>query len=108
MTRHSIERTKERAYLNEKASIKMIERAKNRGKDSSFYHSKEKKYVENHTSSEKRALIYNNYCFIFNIEGTCITMFPVPSWFGKKKMYSEKFEVRNMKKYIRYNPAVVM
>lgn len=108
MTHHSIERTKQRAKLNNESAMRMIERARARGKGMEDFKSRERDYLLGKSEEEKRALVYDHYCFIFGLEGKCITMYEVPSWFGKKKNYSGKKAIRNVKKYIRCNPEYGM
>lgn len=100
MTHHSLERTKERARLNTDSSLRMIKRAYDRGLGYERYHSRERDFMLQRSGTDHVALAYNNFCFIFSNEGICITMFPLPEWFGKKKFYTEKKQIRNAKKYI--------
>lgn len=86
---HSYSRAKERAGLNRKRAEKMIERARFRGigyEDCTW--SLDKKFLLRKTDDETKALAYNGYCFIFDRESLqCITMFPLPKHFGKKKTF---------------------
>lgn len=103
MTYHSIMRTKERAGMNELSSIRMIGRAKVRGKEANCFPAKERKYLEAKAPQGKHALYYSGFCFIFDQEYICITMFPVPIWFGKKMNYWGKEEIQHPRKYMRNN-----
>lgn len=106
MTYHSISRTKERANVGEKSAIKMISHAKERGKEATKLPSRERKYLESKESVGKHAIYYAGYCFIFNSSDTCITMFSVPKWFGKKASFAGKESIRNIKKYYKCYPSI--
>ena len=101
-TVHSIERGKERLGLNEKRAEKTIKLAIERGKAyNDFNSSRERKYLKEHTNSEGHALAYNGYCYIISNTGFCITVYELPVWFGKKKQYDGKTEIKNAKTYYR-------
>ncbi len=95
-TNQSIERTTERAGLNRKSASRMIENARLKGKEAKEFAKPERRYLENKESEDKKALIYAGYCFIFNKEGLCITMFDVPTWFGKT-MFKGKEQIQDPK-----------
>lgn len=65
--------------------------------------SKERNYLE---QQEQKAgciaRLYNGCCFIFNTEGTCITMYLAPKWFGRRPYYVGKRRVRDHKKYSKH------
>lgn len=103
MTYHSIVRTEERARMNQASAIRMISRAKARGQESGCFPAKERKYLEVKELYGMHALYYTGFCFIFNEEYKCVTMFPVPIWFGKKINYRGKEQIRSPKKYSRNN-----
>lgn len=105
MTQHSILRTKERAKLTSNSAAKFINNAIQFGQDASHFPSKERTYLESKFSDNKKAVYYKGYCFIIADRDVCVTMFPVPSWFGKKSNFDGKIKVRNPKKYFnRYCP----
>lgn len=106
MTNHSIIRTEERAHKNEKSAKRMINLAKERGMSASEFPSRERKYLESKEICGRRAVFYTGYCFIFENDYNCITMFPVPKWFDKKTNYLNKERIRHIKKYVRNNPDV--
>ena len=95
---HSIERTVERAGLNRRAAIRMIENARIKGKASQEFGRCEREYLQRKESEGRRLVIYAGYCFLFDEDNVCITMFAVPVWFGKKQ-YRGKTEIRKPKKY---------
>ena len=105
-TVHSLDRAKERAGLNEKRAYKMIELALERGKTAENFTSWEKEYLQRECKDGVIAIAYNNYCYIVNEEGFCITLYPLPAWFGKKKHFNGKEHIRNLKTYSR-NYAVI-
>ena len=103
ITYHSIERAKERLGYNEKVAKKQIKRALERGKTADCFSSWEKNYLENESRENTYAIAYNNFCYIVGSDGTCVTMYPLPAWFGKKKHFDGKEKIRNAKAYSRYN-----
>lgn len=100
-TVHSLERAKERIGFNERKAHKMIDLALERGKSAKDFSSWEKDYLENESKSNTTAIAYNNFCYIVNENGFCVTLYPLPSWFGKKKHFNGKERIRNMKVYSR-------
>jgi hypothetical protein len=86
---HSYNRAKERAGLNRKRAEKMIQLARVRGigyEDCSW--SLDKMFLQKRTDEKTKAVAYNGYCFIFNKNTLkCVTMFPLPRRFGKKKSF---------------------
>lgn len=102
-TVHSLERAKERAGINEKKAYKMIDRALERGKRAEDFSSWERDYLREEGKGNATAIAYNNYCFIVSEDGFCLTVYPLPTWFGKKKHFKGKERIRNMKAYSRYS-----
>ena len=49
---------------------------------------------------------YNNFCYIVNKNGFCVTMYHLPDWFGKKRYYDGKKSIRNIKTYAKNNCIV--
>ena len=100
-TIHSIDRAKERAGLNERRAYKMIDLALERGKTAEDFTSWERDYLLNEGKADTTAIAYNNFCYIVSDEGFCVTLYPLPAWFGKKKHFNGKERIRNMKTYAR-------
>ena len=102
-TLHALQRTYERTGFNIETSERFIHNAIRRGKPADAFCSREREYLQ---SKESKCgcwtAVYNTFCFIFNDVGDCITMYPLPKWFGKK-LYDGKHEIRNVKKYMRNN-----
>ena len=86
---HSVRRAKQRAGLNKKKALRMMELAKTRGITSEECSwSKDRKFLENRSNEDSIAVAYNGYCFILDRPTmNCITMFKLPRCFGKKKTY---------------------
>lgn len=101
MTYHSILRTVERANLSRDSAVRMIEKAKEYGKKAEAFPSDERKYLKQLEREGSNVLYHAGYCFILTDDYKCITMFPVPQWFGKKSRHCGKTVVRNPKKYSR-------
>ena len=102
-TVHSIERARERYATNEKTATKNIHLALERGKSAEEFSSKERHYLQNCAKGNVTALAYNNFCYIVSEEGFCVTMYHLPEWFGKKRFYDGKKEIRNPRAYSRNN-----
>ena len=62
----------------------------------------ERSFLEGECKYGNTAIAYNNFCYIFSAEGVCVTLYPLPVWFGKKKQFNGKEKVRNPKKYTKY------
>ncbi len=103
ITAHSVERAKERANLNEKKALKNISKALERGKTADQFSSWERSYLEGECKCGTTAIAYNGFCYIVGEYGQCITLYPLPSWFGNKKHFDGKEKIRNYKKYCRNN-----
>ena len=101
---HSLERAKERTGLSENAVERQISRALRKGKGADSFASWERKYLKNESYGDCNAIAYDGYCYIVSSTGFCITMYPLPNWFGKKKHFDGKEKIRNIKSYLRnYN-----
>ncbi|MGN0487350.1 MAG: hypothetical protein ACI4GB_08985 [Acutalibacteraceae bacterium] len=100
-TVHSVERAKERAGLNERKAYKMIDHALERCKRAEDFTSWERDYLKGECKGNTTAIAYNNFCYIVNEEEFCVTLYPLPAWFGKKKHFNGKERIRNMKAYSR-------
>ena len=102
-TIHSIDRAKERAGINERKAEKMITLALERGKTYEDFTSWERNYLQNEAYGDCKAIAFNGYCYIVNADGFCVTLYKLPSWFGKKKHYDGKDRIRDYKKYCKSN-----
>lgn len=88
-SKHSVNRAKERAGMNRKKALKMMELARERGITSDECKwSLDKKFLESRSDADTIAVAFNGYCFIME-RGTmnCITMYRLPKHFGKKKTF---------------------
>ena len=101
-TLHSLDRAKERIGLNSKNAKKLIAHAFSRGKTTEDFKSWERSYLEKEAYGECVAMAYSGFCYIFNPEGACVTMYSLPSWWEKKKQFDGKTRIRNAKKYAKY------
>lgn len=91
-TDHSLKRAKERTGMNRKRAGRQVELAFERGlRSSDCSYSIDRKFLE-HKSDRKKgveAVAFNGVCYILDsINGRCITLFPLPNGFGKKKHVS--------------------
>ena len=99
-TYHAIQRTKERAGLNKRTGTRFITNAIKRGRGAEAFGSVEREYLRHESKDGYRAIAYNAFCFIVSKDNNCVTMYPLPSWFGKKRYYQGKLKIRDTKKYI--------
>jgi len=99
-TYHALQRAQERTGYNIKKSAKLISNAIKRGRSAETFNSIEREYL---LHKQHRygcgAIVHNSYCYIISRDNTCITMYPLPAWFGKKRLYHGKIKIRNVKKY---------
>ena len=98
-TIHSLDRAKERLGMNKKVAIKQIRLALERGKTSEEFSSWERNFLGKEAYDGCKAIAYNGYCYIFNDMDICVTMYPLPVWFGKKKHFDGKNRIKNYKSY---------
>lgn len=98
-TIHGIERANERTRYNGKAAIRFIENGIARGKTADEFGQKESKYLASLARENCVAKAYNGFCLIVSESGTCVTIYRLPEWFGKKRYYDGKKRVRNVKSY---------
>ncbi len=89
---HSYNRAKERAGLSRKRAERLMGLARQRGMG--YEECKwniDRKYLRNRYGEGSKAVAYNGFCFIFDTESLeCITMYPLPKHFGKKKTFYEQ------------------
>lgn len=101
-TYHGVQRAKERGNLkNIRTAEKQISLALSRGKVAEDFSSWERDYLSKEAHDGCVAIAYNNFCYIVNTAGVCVTMHALPSWFGKKRQYNGKERIRNFKQYNR-------
>lgn len=109
-SKHGFIRTMERADKNEQQALRMIQNAWSRGKSiDQLQLTQQKKYVSHYNSilidGCTNLRTYCGYLFIFSAAGRLITMHPLPKNFEKKRIYDGKTQVRDVRKYSRFNEA---
>ena len=105
VTLHSIERLKDRRNIkNKKSAVKNIYLAKQRGKRAEDCTSWESDFLSTEAYDDSTAIAYDGYCYIFK-DDVCLTMYELPSWFGKKKHFNGKERIRDYKKYCKNNSS---
>ena len=103
-TVHSLRRAKERCGIkNHHTAKRNIDMALIRGRKAEDCTSWERSYLEQECCGNCTAIAYNNFCYIVNEYGVCVTVYALPQWFGKKKHFDGKERIRNYKKYWRCN-----
>ena len=103
ITEHSVERAMERLGLERKAAERFLLNGIERGKTYESYSGKERRFLETHAKGDcLSSIAYNGYCFVVSDDLVCLTVYPLPEWFGKKVFYDHKERIRNAKKYIRF------
>lgn len=100
---HSIERAKERLGFNERYASSFLERGILRGSTAKeLRKSPERRWLQSKTISGCKAIAYNGVCLIVSECGNCVTVYPLPQWFGKKIHYdAHNRRVRNYARYTR-------
>lgn len=101
-TKHSLDRMKDRLDVNKRKAEKQISDALKRGKPAEAFSSKERSFLAKKACDGCTALAYNGFCYIINADNVCVTLYPLPAWFGKKKHFDGKEKIRNPKKYDKY------
>ncbi len=103
-SKHSVRRAKERAGLNKKRAIKMMNLARTRGITSEECRwSSDRAFLESKSSDEVVAVAFNGFCYVLDrATMNCITMFGLPKCFGKKKTYYNKDEKRRYQMVAAY------
>lgn len=104
-TNHSFVRAKERAGWNEQQTVRYTGLAIERGSVAEELPKKEREYLSLKDVNGCKSVYYNNYIYIFTRNGTLVTIYEAPHWFGKKAIYSGKERIRDVKKYARYSAA---
>lgn len=103
-TMHGVDRIKERCNLkNQRSAVKSIKLALKRGKRAEDFTSWERDYLSKEAYGDCFAIAYNSFCYIVNSQGSCVTVYPLPAWFGKKKHFDGKERIRDYKKYCKNN-----
>ncbi len=103
ITKHSLVRAKERLGYNEKVAEHFIRNAEKNGKKPEEFHSrKERDWLEKQGSRGCNVIIYNGYCIILTETKICVTLYKVPTWFGKRGYYDGKKQIRDISRYQRY------
>ena len=104
-TYHSIQRANERTRYNGKSAIRFIENGITRGKTAEDFTNEERKFLLNTAYDNCIAKAYNGFCLIINESNKCVTLYPLPKWFGKKRYYKGKRRIRNAKRYFASRTA---
>lgn len=86
--------------------------AYDRGKRAEDFTSWERNYLLGEQKEDDCiAVAYNQHCYIFrkgsSSDIVCITMYPLPNWFGKKKAhyYHKNERVKNMRRIAKETEA---
>ena len=101
-TYHSLVRAKERLGLKAEAAEREIRRAYLNGLDSADFSPREKEYLCSKELFGATVKVYKGSCYLFSEDGTCITIYKVPAWFGRKQFFDGKTKIRNPRDYYRH------
>lgn len=99
VTKHSVDKAKERLGVNKRKAEKRIVDALTRGKTAADFSSWERSFLEQEGRDGCRAIAYNGFCYIASPFATCVTLYPLPSWFGRRKHFDGKEKIWNIKRY---------
>ncbi|MGN1103415.1 MAG: hypothetical protein ACI4QI_00935, partial [Candidatus Coproplasma sp.] len=75
ITKHSLQRSKNRLGLNKRCAERVINTALIRGKTAEKFSSWERTYLENEGLNGCQAIAYNGFCFIVSRDNACITLY---------------------------------
>lgn len=107
VSKHYISRAKERTGVkNIRTNERIADLALLRGKRSEDFSRREQEYLSRRESQDCLAIAYNGFCYIFSQDHHCITTYALPEWFGRRPHYAGKEEIRDFKKYYKYNQAL--
>ncbi|MDE6060874.1 MAG: hypothetical protein K2G31_05330 [Clostridia bacterium] len=106
VTKHSLEKAKERLGINKNKAETMIANALCRGKTAEHFVAWERSFLVQESKNGCRAIAYNGFCYIVSPLNTCITLYPLPSWFGHRKHFDGKEKIRNVKRYNKLHYTV--
>jgi hypothetical protein len=102
VTYHGAQRAKERQNLKNPRSVdKNVRLARARGKRAEDCASWERSFLIQESQDDCTAVAYQDFCYIFNSKGACVTLYPLPVWFGKKKAFHGKERIRNYRRFCR-------
>lgn len=108
LTIHCVERINERQSIKSNArAMRKVQKAVERGSGAECFHSWERKYMENRKKGNCSPIAYDQFCYIISEDGVCVTLFPLPKNFGRRKHFDGKEKIRNVKKYEKFRmPAL--
>ena len=104
-TRHSIQRARERLGLHEKRAQRVIELAYTRGKRIEDFRGGDCRYLRSLCEEGLDPVVYQGAIYIFSADGVCVTLYPVPRWFGTRRNYDGKERIRNVRRFFRDQEA---
>jgi hypothetical protein len=85
-TFHALMRAEERAGLRKKYAKRLIANAISHGREADNFAGKERNYLLRKGKADGgRVLVHGEYCFIVRDGDRCVTMYPVPDWFEKRR-----------------------
>ncbi len=97
-TYHGIMRVCERRNIkNPREAERNIMLALTRGKHAESFKQLEQQYLKHVAFGGCEAVAYNDFCYIVNPSGRCVTSFRLPKWFGKKTQ-AKRGETKSMYK----------
>ena len=102
ITKHCYQKLKERCSIkNHKSAQKKVELAFTKGKRFSDYTEDKRQYLLSKEQNLCQAVVYDKFCYIFNQNNACVTVYKLPEWFSKRKKYVGKEMIKNEKRYSR-------
>lgn len=97
-TYHGFRRAKERLHIkNIRAASRQFERACERGKRAEDFDSMERAFLAHEGQNGCFAVAYGGFCYIVSEDGRGITVYPLPSWFGKAQPPKDKQTIRALR-----------
>lgn len=103
ISKHAEERANERIGINNRKELKTkAKKALERGKRAEDFKSMERHFLKERENKNIDAVVHDNICFIFD-DNCLVTMYEFPQWSNKKAYFKGKEQIRDMKKYLKYD-----
>ena len=100
-TNHSLQMAHKRLGLNERAARCNITLAYERGRHMDAFCGKDFRYLLGKCEAGCEPVVYQSAIYIFSPDGTCVTLYPLPRWFGEPRHYDGKRKVRDAYRWMK-------
>lgn len=94
-TIHALVRAKDRCKIkNIRSAQRNMTLALQRGKREADCTAQERSYLRDQSRDNCTAIAYNGFCYIVNKRNVCVTILPLPEWFGRNEYRSKRPRIR--------------